>query len=235
MTQKTSERYSFMRLAKLIYPGVGYDAIVRRFQFLWRVISRYPYFNKIYQRLLDPVFEKATLRHPRLLEKAFRPHICSAFSIRERATAIVDHFSFLKKIFSDELIDVIYTESGKEIIKRLTHQCFGLRPKALILELVRLFAIAIECELLLAVTNKSHVYQARKKRHQRIKCSYGALWSEYSASEFNEKFVCLPLDSTYKPLEIVKSKKRAMYRRRYQLLEELKHAILLLHRYKRHP
>ncbi|WP_423063234.1 DUF535 family protein [Candidiatus Paracoxiella cheracis] len=126
------------------------------------------------------------------------------------------------------LSKVQYTESGKEIIKRLTHQCFGLRPKALILELVRLFAIAIECELLLAVTNKSHVYQARKKRPQRIKCSYDALWSEYSASEFNEKFVCLPLDNTYKPLEIVKSKKRAMYRRRYQLLEELKRDCLLV-------
>ena len=111
------------------------------------------------------------------------------------------------------------------IIRKLTRQRFGLRPKSLMIELISMLAAHWNCQRILAVTMEGHVYQRVKHHLNRIKNDYDSFWMECQGIPHGENFIRLPVQIERKPLEVIKSKKRNLYRQRYQWLDQINHAI----------
>ncbi len=118
-------------------------------------------------------------------------------------------------------------EGAQERVRALTKQCHGLRPKSLVVMLVLMLGKRMGADRVSAIRKCAHIFQARrysKKQKECLLADYDELWSEFGAEDLDANFVALaPLER--KPLEEIASKKRAMYRRRYEWLDELARGI----------
>ncbi len=114
-------------------------------------------------------------------------------------------------------------ESSLEKMKTLTKDFEGLRPRDLLLEILRMLAISVGVKKILGISDEYrhqlHRYFSRKPSD--FKCIYNNFWLEQQAEPFGFDFYALPLQKERKPLEEVSSNKRAMYRRRYEMLDTI--------------
>lgn len=110
-------------------------------------------------------------------------------------------------------------------IKQLTRHLFGLRPKALMLELALMLARTWQCEQVVGVRNQAHMYQSYSKKNQRVKTDYDRLWLENKGEILNAHFIRLPVAARRKALSEIKSQKRSQYRSRYAWLEQAQERI----------
>ncbi|WP_410015921.1 VirK/YbjX family protein [Sodalis sp. C49] len=111
-----------------------------------------------------------------------------------------------------------------EAIHAATKSCHGLFPKRLALETVMLLAANLDIQRILAVGNNSHMYRARRyssKKRRFLHADYDNFWLSLNGQRDEQGYFHLPLSIPRKPLETVPSKKRAEYRRRYELLDQL--------------
>ena len=112
-------------------------------------------------------------------------------------------------------------------VRALTRAGHGLRPRSLVVMLVLALAGAMGASRVSAVRMRAHIFQARrysKKKKACLQADYDALWQEFGAIDLDSNFVRLQ-PAQRKPLEEIASKKRAMYRRRYEWLDGLERAI----------
>ena len=117
---------------------------------------------------------------------------------------------------------------GRETIKNATRACYGLFPKRILLEAVFNLAKQSEISALYGVSDEGHVFRAlryglSKGRH--LHASYDEFWASLGGKPDNAFRWVLPLGMERKSLESIASKKRAEYRRRFQLLDEIEHAM----------
>ncbi|PSW16082.1 DUF535 domain-containing protein [Photobacterium rosenbergii] len=110
--------------------------------------------------------------------------------------------------------------------KRFTKTVYGIRPKAFVVEALRMVANYFGIKRIYAVKNTAHVY-ADSRYKKKLNFNYDQLWQEQSGTEFNEWYYHLPLVSERKEIELVKRPKRKMYRERYQWLDQLNHDLKL--------
>ncbi len=115
-----------------------------------------------------------------------------------------------------------------ESIQGATKACHGLFPKRLLLEAAYSLAGYFHAEQILAVSNSTHIYRSRrykKKKKQLIHADYDSFWLSMNGVLRKDGLFLLPATITRKLLEDIASKKRAEYRRRYELLDNLTHSI----------
>lgn len=112
---------------------------------------------------------------------------------------------------------------AQDRVRELTKEGHGLRPKSLVVMLVLGLAEAMGAVRVDAVCKRAHVFQARRyssKQKANLQADYDELWQEFGAQELDSNFVTL-MPAGRKPLQEIASKKRAMYRRRYEWLDTL--------------
>ncbi len=76
----------------------------------------------------------------------------------------------------------------------------------------------------MAVGNATHIYQNwryQSKKKDKLHADYDQFWLSMGAKPLDSGYFLLPERIARKPIEEIASKKRAEYRRRYQLLDEL--------------
>ncbi len=124
----------------------------------------------------------------------------------------------------------ISSEESLAVFRDLTKNFYGLRPRAFIIELVRMLARATGTKYLYAISDKN--------RHQRhpffgdyldnavSTVDYDDVWIERRGVLLKNGFYSIPLDSRRRDLSEVASKKRGMYRNRYQMLDDLSQKIV---------
>jgi uncharacterized protein VirK/YbjX len=109
-----------------------------------------------------------------------------------------------------------------DLYRELTKQFHGVRPRDLMLELLRLFAINIGVRHIYAVADdhkiSRHPYFKKKGT---IGLFYDEVWLERGGTRVAETHFELPLTSTRRDLNDVAAKKRSMYRRRYEMLDQI--------------
>jgi len=111
-------------------------------------------------------------------------------------------------------------------IKFFTKQHFGQRPKDLMVKILTIIANAWDVKLLLLVTNEAHMYSAKRyNSDDKIKTNYNGHWESLGATKYNKNLYQLDLLEVRKSPEDLKRSKRAMYRKRYEWLDELKQEI----------
>ncbi|MDX7997963.1 DUF535 domain-containing protein [Xenorhabdus sp. Reich] len=119
-------------------------------------------------------------------------------------------------------------DNSLDIIRNATKECYGLFPKRLLIEAISRFAEHVNCEQILAVSNETHIYRSirywHKKKNQMV-ADYNSFWESLSGVRKENNDFHLPSIIERKSLDDIPSKKRAEYRRRYQLLDELECSI----------
>ena len=111
-------------------------------------------------------------------------------------------------------------DSAMEVIRRLTKQSHGLRPHFMLLEI---FKMVCECWGIRHIqgVDTDHQVTQFKKKDDEFKFDYRAYWREHGALQQPDGRWLLPNQSKRRTPEEMPPHKRAMYRRRYLLLETL--------------
>lgn len=117
-------------------------------------------------------------------------------------------------------------ESGRERIRRATKALHGLRPPHALLEVFRALTAAWAVAVIKGVDTAHQVKAAKGSRaHDAVHFDYRAFWLEVGGTQGADAHWQLPLAMERRPLEEVDARKRAMYRRRYLMLDTMAQAI----------
>lgn len=144
-----------------------------------------------------------------------------ALELRQKEPNRLIYLATFAKVDDALLIAVIQGpnyEDSKEIVKRLTKQCYGLRPAYLMVEAMKALTITLGYSRLLGIPHK-YQNKSRIVQSKRYVVNYDAIFGE-SGGKLSDYWE-LPLQFETKDIRQIESKKRSMYRNRYALLGEL--------------
>jgi len=115
-----------------------------------------------------------------------------------------------------------------QLIQAATKACHGLFPKRLVVDALLTLGSLLSVAHVRAVSNETHIYRSLRYRHKKrgkLHADYNSFWASLGAHADEEGDYVLPLTLARKTMEEIASKKRAEYRRRYALLDELQQQI----------
>lgn len=113
-------------------------------------------------------------------------------------------------------------DDAKDVIKKITKRCHSYRTKNLILYIAQAVARNLGLKKIYAVTNYGYYANNHVRTDRKLKTSFSDFWAEAGGSPTEDKrFDILPLTEKRKSMEEVPTRKRAVYRRRFELLDEI--------------
>lgn len=118
----------------------------------------------------------------------------------------------------------VESDLSLSIYRDLTKDFEGLRPRSFLIEVIKYLATNLGVEKIHAVgdgyRHHRHPYFGAEKS-QDLAANYDVIWLEHGATPSErEDFFEIPMEPSRKPLDSIVAKKRAMYRRRYELLDD---------------
>ena len=108
--------------------------------------------------------------------------------------------------------------------KNLTKLSHGMRPRDFLVELFRSFCRCMGVTKIYAVNDAKRQHRSSyfgSEKSGELLLDYNDIWIERGAVWNDDEFFVLSLETPMKSLDDVPSKKRAMYRRRYELLQSI--------------
>lgn len=108
--------------------------------------------------------------------------------------------------------------AGRDVVRDLTRQCHGLRPKNLLLSMIRALADAFGVERVLGIGNAAHVFAGIPDK---VKADYDAFWIESDGVAGDDGFYVLPPRDPVRNASEIESKRRSEFRRRETLRREV--------------
>ncbi|MDA3065044.1 MULTISPECIES: VirK/YbjX family protein [unclassified Campylobacter] len=109
-----------------------------------------------------------------------------------------------------------------DLIKQATKQMHGIRPAFMIVNVFKMI-----CEIknfsLLGIPKENQA-KFRRNDHSRLLFDYDEFWRE-NGGKFGEKYYEIPLNIERKSLEEIQSKKRSMYKKRFEMLDIVKNSL----------
>ena len=113
-------------------------------------------------------------------------------------------------------------DNAREIVKQTTKLCHAYRTKNLILYAAQAVARSLGLSHIYAVTNEGYYTNNHVRIDKKLKTDFSDFWREAGGRETEDnRFDELPLVETRKTMEEVPTRKRAVYRRRFEMLDEL--------------
>ncbi|WP_424408179.1 VirK/YbjX family protein [Pasteurella sp. PK-2025] len=113
-------------------------------------------------------------------------------------------------------------EQAQEQVRHVTKELHGMRPMFMLVYCFRLFAQQFHCALLGIPHRKQAKYRWNDSR--RLLFDYDAFWQE-NEGDLHDGYWHIPTQIERKPLEDIQSKKRSMYRKRYEMFDGLSESI----------
>ncbi len=107
------------------------------------------------------------------------------------------------------------TEDSTELVKIITKQTHGLRPKNLLMSAVYSVAAFFGTTEILGISNQAHI------KSQHLKSSYDNFWAECGAELTKTGWFKLPSQEPTRDIELVKSQHRSAFRKREALRETM--------------
>lgn len=108
-----------------------------------------------------------------------------------------------------------------QLYRDLTKHFYGMRPRDLLIELFRILCRELAIDTISAVSNACRIHRSRyfgKTKAEQILVDYDAIWAERGGLQKNHDFFDLPVKSPRRELDEIRSSKRNMYRKRYEML-----------------
>ncbi|MBR1697733.1 MAG: DUF535 domain-containing protein [Anaerovibrio sp.] len=117
-------------------------------------------------------------------------------------------------------------DDAKEVVKKITNKCHRYRTKNLILYIAQAVARNLGLEKIYAVTNYGYYANNHVRADRKLKTSFSDFWAEVGGHSTDDKrFDELPLVEIRKTVEEMPTRKRAVYRRRFELLDSIDEAV----------
>ncbi|MFZ7236971.1 VirK/YbjX family protein [Avibacterium gallinarum] len=110
-------------------------------------------------------------------------------------------------------------ENSQQLVKSATKSLHGIRPMFMIVNVFKLLSQLWDCELI-AIAHKNQS-KYRWNDFNRLLFNYDEFWQENNGKLNTQGYWALPLEIERKSLEEIQSKKRSMYRKRYEMLDKL--------------
>ena len=117
---------------------------------------------------------------------------------------------------------------GLEHGRQLTQVAHGMRPPYLLLHALKALAQSWQLRTLVGIDPLHHVKGRWNHRQSRLKFDYRGFWTDHGGVLERHGNWALPILTPRRMLDDVPTKRRAMYRRRYALLDRLEESILKL-------
>ncbi|EPC3573365.1 VirK/YbjX family protein [Morganella morganii] len=195
-------------------------------------------FSRIYsneQFYLCPVEGKESLCHLWLdVQDAFNKEGELTLEMRDDAGEILARSAFTllnlnekRSLFIGALQGGV-SEQAHNAIRAATKNCHGVFPKRILTEVICLIASLFQCQQIIATSNETHIYRSRRYRHKKLTqwvADYNSFWESVGGTANPQHEYVIPLTLPRKPIDEIASKKRAEYRRRYQLLYNVAQAV----------
>ena len=118
-----------------------------------------------------------------------------------------------------------------DTIKLATKACHGLFPKRILLEVIWQLCSQWQLEQICGVSDAGHVFRGWRYRFSKARylhASYDEFWESANGTKAGPYQWQLPTSLPRKSLEDIASKKRAEYRRRYLLQDEIEQKTLAI-------
>ncbi len=119
----------------------------------------------------------------------------------------------------------IGSEKSLQIIKRLTKSFHGVRPRSMLIFVLQCICKNLNVDAIHAICGSSrqhtHSYYGGLKL-EKFKTDYDQIWSEHGGVfDASSGFFVLPITPEFKEMGGIPSNKRAMYRRRFEMLDAI--------------
>lgn len=137
-----------------------------------------------------------------------------AFSFSRESGKVVAYIGAMQGRNIDGLLDTY---------REITKAMHGMRPRDFLFELFRAFCRALGVTKIFAVSDASRhhrsSYFGRNAKNTELTLNYDEIWLERGGALENSDFYVLSVTPQMKNLDEVPSKKRSMYRKRFEFLE----------------
>ena len=113
-------------------------------------------------------------------------------------------------------------EDAQEVVRVATKSLHGVRPMFMLLNGLKVLAAQLGCELV-GIPHK-HQAKYRWNSSSKLLFNYDEFWQENGGAlseKCGEKYWQIPTALERRPLEEIQSKKRSMYRKRYEMFDGL--------------
>ena len=110
-------------------------------------------------------------------------------------------------------------DNAPEEIKLATKQLHGIRPAFLLVHIFKMLCEIKQFQLL--GIPKKHQAKYRFNDFSRLLFDYDAFWAD-NGGEFKQNYWYIPNTIEQKTMEEIPSKKRSMYKKRYEMLANIK-------------
>ncbi|KAL1014867.1 VirK/YbjX family protein [Haemophilus influenzae] len=110
------------------------------------------------------------------------------------------------------------SDNAQELVKQATKALHGMRPMFMLVNGFKMLAEKWRCELV-GIPHKAQG-KYRLSARSKILFNYDEFWQE-NQGEYRHNYWQLPLHIERKQLEDIASKKRSMYRKRYEMLDQM--------------
>ena len=152
--------------------------------------------------------------------------VINLFALDVRIYSLAFSFAFEDdmKIATIGAIQGVDTEGILDDYKDMTKALHGMRPRDFLVEVFRIFSRCVGLTRICAVDDAKRQHRSSyfgAADSKTFFMNYNDIWIERGGVKGNEDFYDLSMETPMKNLEEVASKKRAMYRRRYELLQSI--------------
>lgn len=113
-------------------------------------------------------------------------------------------------------------DGARDVVKKVTKYCHAYRTKNLILYITQAMARALNLKHIYAVTNEGYYANNHVRMDRKLKTDFSEFWIEAGGHQTEDsRFFELPLTESRKTIEEVPTRKRAVYRKRFAMLDEI--------------
>lgn len=113
-------------------------------------------------------------------------------------------------------------DNARDVVKKVTKYCHAYRTKNLILYLTQAVARSLGMKHVYAVTNEGYYANNHVRADRKLKTDFSEFWTEAGGHPTDDtRFDELPLVEARKTMEEVPTRKRAVYRKRFAMLDTL--------------
>ena len=149
-----------------------------------------------------------------------------AFTLGEKENATVAYIGAIQGVHSG-----ISSEDSLALFKLLTKDFEGLRPRSLLLEVLKVVLKKLGVSQIYAVSeqNRHHRHSYFRNNEKTIFVNdYNLIWEENGGIlDANTGFYVIPMTPAIKNMEDIPSKKRSQYKRRYEIILALEQQVNL--------
>jgi uncharacterized protein VirK/YbjX len=112
----------------------------------------------------------------------------------------------------------------KEIYVEITRALHGLRPRDFLISMLKIIATNLGCSEIMGVSDACHrsvnLFSSATKQ-----TAYDGIWKEHDGQLNSEGFFVIPTELRQREAAEIPARKRALYRRRYELIHDIQQKI----------